>query len=286
MQEYELKSKALDAIITRKLVEIEAKKRGLSVESFVEQEIDSKVAEPSEAAIEAYYLAQQDKINARLEEVRPQLVQALKQAQIQQARQAYVAKLKDRSDLSVMLRPPSVDIAFDPARLRGSRDAVITIVEFSDFQCPFCGKIQPVLSGLLSKYQGRVKLAFRDFPLRKIHPLAQQAAEASRCAAEQGKFWEYHDRLFQDSSKLSSAHLAEHARSIGLDVSTFDACVAAGKYSSSIEADLQDGTRIGITGTPAIFINGIFVGGAQPAAALEKAIDAELARLVKNRRPH
>jgi protein-disulfide isomerase len=278
MQEFELKNKALEALITRRLLEAEAKKRAVSVEEFVEQEIDSKVGEPNDAAVEAFYLAQQDRINGRLDEVRPQVIQALKQARIQQARQAYLVALREKAQLAVFLRPPSVDIVSDPARVRGAASAPITIVEFSDFQCPFCSKIQPVLSGLLKKYEGRVKLAFRDFPLRQIHPLAQRAAEASRCAAEQGKFWEYHDRLFAIPSRLDSASLNEHARAVSLDVGAFEACVAGGKFVSSIEADLQEGTKIGITGTPAIFVNGVFVGGAQSAAALEKAIDAELMR--------
>ena len=150
------------------------------------------------------------------------------------------------------------------------------IVEFSDFQCPFCRKVQSTLKNLLEKYQGQVSLAYRDFPLRGRHSQAELAAEASRCAAEQGKFWEYHDLLFANGDKLSRAGAAEMAQSLNLDEKQFDACLASDKYTKQIEQDLQDGIRAGVEGTPGIFINGILLSGAQPEAAFEKIIRAQL----------
>jgi protein-disulfide isomerase len=151
------------------------------------------------------------------------------------------------------------------------------IVEFSEFQCPFCQKVQPTIKNLISKYGGQVSLAFRDFPLRQMHPHAQMAAEASRCASEQGKFWEYHDLLFADGAKLDIASLKEYAHRLGLKDPQFNSCLESGKFKARIEEDLQEAVRAGLSGTPAFFINGIFVNGAQPPSVFEKVIEAELA---------
>jgi protein-disulfide isomerase len=277
-QEYELKIKALDAVINQKVLEAEAKRSSVSVDTLLEQNVEAARLEPTDTEVEAFYLAQQDRSGRRFEDLKPQMRQALKDAKVQRARLDYVARLREKAGVALLIRPPAVDLAYDSARVRGAADAKVTIVEFSDFQCPFCRNVQPVLTGLLTKYAGRVKLAYRDFPLRQIHPLAQGAAEASRCATEQGKFWEYHDVLIANPTKLAAANLPEHARSVGLDMAKFDACVASGKYRGQIEQDLQEGTRLGITGTPAIFINGIFMGGSQPAATFEKVIEDELSR--------
>ena len=147
-----------------------------------------------------------------------------------------------------------MEVTADPMRLRGNPDAPVTIVEFSDFQCPYCQIAQATVKELLEKYKGKVRLGFRDLPLRQIHPQAQLAAEASRCAAEQGKFWEYHDLLFA-GQKLDTAGLTAHAGNAGLDVERFEGCLKSEKYTPMIENDLQMGMKAGVTGTPAFFIN-------------------------------
>ena len=155
---------------------------------------------------------------------------------------------------------------------------LVTIVEFSDFQCPFCRKAYAVVKEVLSNHEGQVKVAYRDFPLRQIHPQAQIAAEAGRCAMEQGKFWQYHDRLFENQNKLD-----EHATGLGLNPKQFETCLDSGKYSAQIEEDVQAGNRLGVTGTPAFFINGVLVSGAQPASVFENRIAAELAAHAQQR---
>src|SRR6266849_629350 len=208
MQEYETKSKALDSLIRLKLVQAEAKKRGISAEKLIEQEVESKVAEPTDGEAEAYFWGQ-NRAGARFDEVKDQYRAALKRLKLQKARQVYADSLRATIDVAVMLRPPSVDVAYDPARVTGDPNAPVTIVEFSDFQCPFCQKTEATLKHLLAKYNGRGKLAYRDFPLHEIHGQAEKAAEASRCAGEQGKYWEYHDALFADQSKLDDGSLTE-----------------------------------------------------------------------------
>jgi len=276
-QEFDLKNRALDNLINQKLVEKEAAAKGIGKENLLEQEVDSKVADPAEAEIAAFYEAQKARINRPLDEVRAQIADGLKRMRVQEARQKYVKELREKSDVEVFFRAPKSEVAYDPTRVRGNPGAPVTIVEFSDFQCMFCQRVQPTLQQLLKKYEGKVKLAFRDFPLREMHPRAEPAAEASRCAGEQGKFWEYHDLLWTDLSKLDPAGLSGHAKTLSLDIAKFEACVAGGKYKADIEKDLRDGQKAGVSGTPGFFINGVFLAGAQPLPEFEKLIDAELA---------
>src|SRR5262249_33583260 len=152
----------------------------------------SKVADPTDSEIEAFYWGQ-GQAGVMTPEAKEQYRAALKGLKQQKARQAYADSLRGKIEVAVYLRPPSVEVEYDPARVKGDPQSPVTIVEFSDFQCPYCKKSQSTLTSLLAKYNGRVKLAYMDFPLRDIHSQAASAAEASRCAGEQGKFWEYHD---------------------------------------------------------------------------------------------
>ncbi|MBZ5516486.1 MAG: thioredoxin domain-containing protein [Acidobacteriia bacterium] len=276
-QEYQIKNTALQDVIRQKLLEAEAKERGVSTEELLKQEVDSKVSEPSDAEVEGYYLAIKNQIDQPLEQIKPQLVKALRALKTQQARQEYEDSLRSESEVVVLLRPPKVEVSYDPARVRGDRSAPVTIVEFADFQCPYCKKADATLNDLLAKYKGQVKLAYRDFPMRTLHTQAQIAAEAARCAEEQGKFWEYHDALFAaDQPKLDETGLSETARRLGLEENAFRSCLAGGKFKTSIEQDVQDGTKAGVVGTPAFFLNGVFVNGAQPEAEFEKIINSQL----------
>lgn len=277
-QEYEAKSKILDSLIRRKVVEMEAKKRGLTPDKLMEQEVDSKVPDPTDGEVEAYFIGQ-NRAGARLEDGKEQYRKALKQYQLMKAAQAYADSLRAKMDVAVLLRPPSLEVAFDPARVKGDPKAPVTIVEFSDFQCPFCKRAEPVLTSLLEKYKGRVKLAFMDFPLHEIHARAESAAEASRCAGEQGKFWEFHDSLFADQSKLADADLIARAKTIGLQEDLFKACLTSGKYKDRVDADRDAGMKVGVGGTPGFFVNGVFINGVKSQAEFEKVIDTQLSLL-------
>jgi protein-disulfide isomerase len=283
-QEYELKMKGLMNLIDQRVVAAEAKRAGVAAESLLEQNVDRKLPPPSAGEIEAYYLAQKDRINRPLSEVRPQVEQALIQARRQEARQEYLDQLQRTASVSILLTRPKADVKADAGRLRGNPGAAVTIVEFSDFQCPYCQAAQQTLKEVLAKYDGKVRLGFRDFPLRQIHPQAQQAAEASRCAGEQGKVWEYHDLMYANQAKLDGPGLTESARTAGLDVGAFTACLASGKFRPSIESDLQTGAASGVSATPAFYVNGALLVGVQPAAAFEKLIESELAAAAAGRR--
>jgi protein-disulfide isomerase len=276
-QEYQIKKKALDDLINQRVVEAEAKKKSLSTEKLYEQEVDAKVPEPTDVELNAIYTMQKEQINRPFEEVKAQLSQNLKRAKIQQARQEYSVRLRDQAKVAVLLSPPRVQVGFDPARVRGNAKARVMIVEFSDYQCPYCGQVEATLKSVLAKHEGTVALAFRDLPLTQIHPLAQGAAEASRCAGEQGKFWEYHDLLFGDQAGLDRNGLIAKAAKLQLDAKQFDSCISSGKFKAQIQQDSQEGMRAGVNGTPGFFINGVFLNGAQPESAFERAIQDQLA---------
>ena len=276
-QEYEIKRKALDTLIEQKLLEAAAKKKGLTTEKLLAQEVDSKVPDPSDAEIEGYYWGRKERISRPLADMKSQLRDALKQVKAQQARQDYLKTLRADSNVLVLLSAPRVEVGYDPARVRGNPKAPVMIVEFSDYQCPYCHQAELTVKEVLAKYGDKVSLAYRDYPLTAIHSQAESAAEGSRCALEQGRFWEYHDRLFT-ASNLDKDTLIEYARKLKLDDNQFGACLTSGKYKAEIDKDLEEGRKAGVSGTPGFFINGIVLSGSQPEDAFARVIDEELAR--------
>ncbi|MGD0835089.1 MAG: thioredoxin domain-containing protein [Polyangia bacterium] len=170
---------------------------------------------------------------------------------------------------------PAKKVALGGAPVRGPKDAPITVVLFSDFQCPFCGRVEPVLTELEKAYPGKVRVAWKNFPL-SFHNNAKPAAEAAMAANEQGKFWEMHDILFKNQQALSASDLEKYAQEIGLDMGRFKSAVESHRYAAQIEADMKQGSDLGVSGTPAAFVNGQLVSGAQPVDAYKKIVDAEL----------
>jgi protein-disulfide isomerase len=169
-----------------------------------------------------------------------------------------------------------MQILADDDPVKGDQNAPVTIVEFSDFQCPFCGRFwSQTLPQIKEDYidTGKVKFVYRDFPL-SFHQYAQKASEAAECADEQGKFWEYHDKLFENQQFLDTESLKQYAADLGLDTEKFNSCIDTGKYSSEVRKDFQDGQTNGVSGTPTFFINGQKLVGAQPYSAFQQIIDS------------
>ena len=277
-QEYDIKRKALDALIEQKILENAAKAKGLTTDQLLKQEVDARVKDPSDDVIQGFYLAQSGRLNRPLDDaLKVQLRESIKQAQSRQLRDDYIKSLRADNKVVVLLSPPRVQVAYDPKRLRGNAKAPVMIVEFSDYQCPYCHQIEPTVKKLLAKYGDKVSLSYRDFPLTAIHSQAMIAAEASRCALEQGKFWEYHDQLFTASS-LEKNSLIEYAKNLKLDDKQFESCLTSEKYKADIEKDEQDGRSVGVNGTPGFFINGVSVSGARPESEFAQIIDDELSR--------
>jgi protein-disulfide isomerase len=163
------------------------------------------------------------------------------------------------------------------APIRGSKDAAITIVAFSDFQCPFCARVNPTLAQILQAYPDKVKLAFKHLPLR-IHPDSPAAHAAAESAHRQGKFWEMYDKIFANQREIKPDKLREHAKEIGLDLKKFDEDVVSADVKKRIDTDSQEADKLGVSGTPAFFINGRYLSGAQPFENFKKMIDEELAK--------
>jgi protein-disulfide isomerase len=184
-----------------------------------------------------------------------------------------------------------VNVSADDDAVLGNPNAPVTIIEFSDFQCPFCRKFyKETLPQIKKEYllTGKAKLVYRDFPLVQIHPGATPAAEGAECAKEQGKFWEMHDAIFDEQEKQGSGtvqftanDVKQWAAKIGLNTSKFNQCLDSGKYKQEVEKDIADGSAAGVTGTPAVFVNGRLIVGAQPFAAFKAVIDEELKKLGK-----
>jgi protein-disulfide isomerase len=275
-QEYEVERRALDDVVNQRVLAKEAASQNTTPEKLLAGRTSSQL-EPTEGELTAFYLGQKDRINRPFADVKPQLRQNLMQLRADQAKQIFLANLREKYKVAILLAPPRVNVTVDDSRAKGNAAAPLTIVEFSDFQCPYCRQAQATVAEVMSKYPGRIRLAFRDYPLAALHPQAQLAAEASRCAAEQGKFWEYHDRLFANQNKLSPPELLEHARALQLDDRQFDTCLQSGKNRPSIDRDRQEGSAAGVNATPAFFLNGILLSGAQPAAAFAKILEQELA---------
>lgn len=172
--------------------------------------------------------------------------------------------------------PEIIEVSADDDAVRGPENAPVTIIEFSDYQCPFCGRAEATINQILETYPTQVKVIFRDFPLG-FHQHAQKAAEAAECAGEQGKYWEMHDKLFENQRALDVDSLKKYAAEIGLDTETFNSCLDNGDMASEVQKDFQDGQAAGVSGTPTFFINGEKLVGAQPFSAFKAVIDSKLA---------
>jgi len=277
-QIYQVKRQALDDVVAELLIQKAAKDKGMSPEAYLAEEVDSHVEPPTDKQIEAFYEQQKAQIRAPLDEVRGKISDYLKRSGVNEKRSQLVARLREGGEGKVRLEPPRTQVTLDGAAFTlGDEGAPIVLVEFSDFQCPYSKRAQPSVQQVLDKYKGKVRYAFFDYPL-PFHKEAQKAHEAVRCAAEQGKAVAYSERLFEDQKKLGVKDLKEHAEDLGLDEKKFDACLDSGAYASQVEQSVEKGKQAGVTGTPAFFVNGILISGAQPFDAFQSVVEEELAR--------
>ncbi|HKD41470.1 MAG TPA: thioredoxin domain-containing protein [Myxococcaceae bacterium] len=275
-QKFQLRKQGLDKLVMDKLIKAEAAKKGMTQEQYVKSEIEDKVPPPSDQQVQDFFNQNKARLppDSKLETFKPQIVNYLTQTQRQQRAQTVYDQLRKENKVVVKLSEPRQQVeAKGPAR--GPNNAPITLVEFSDFQCPFCGKAHDTVEQVMQSYAGKVRLVFRHFPL-EFHKNAEKAAEASMCANEQGKFWEYHDVLFKNQQTLEVPQLKDHATEVGLDGSTFATCLDSGKYKKAVDEDMAAGQKVGVSGTPAFFINGVMLSGAQPFDEFKKVIDQEL----------
>lgn len=276
MERYELLKQGTDQLVAERLLELEAKQRDMTLDELISQEVEAKVDEPTEAEIDAFYEERKARIRQPKEEVAGQIRDFLLGQRLEAVQGELIEGLKKKHGYQLLLAPIRVTVAADGFPAKGPADAPVTIVEFSDFECPYCARVNPALDDVVEKYGDDVRLVFRQFPLMNIHPNAQKAAEASLCANEQGKFWEMHDAMFKEQRSLGVEQLKEKAARLDLDASAFNECLDSSRFAEAVMADLRAGTELGVSGTPAFFINGRFMSGAQPFDALAAIVEEEL----------
>jgi len=277
-EEFNAKLKILHQIIGERLLAREAAARKVSVDDLVQAEVQGKVAAVTEADVNKAYETLKERRKDKPEaELRKLIEENLKQQRSQTRRNEFLRELRDKGDVRLLLDPPRVSVRDGGDPSQGPKDAPVTIVEFSDFQCPYCARMAPTFKRLHEAYGDKIRVVFRNFPLT-IHPQASKAAEAAACANDQGKFWEMHDKLFADQQKLQLADLKATAAAIGLDAQAFAECLDSGKHEPTWKADGADGQRYGVSGTPAFFVNGRLISGSQPYEAFAQVIDDELQR--------
>ncbi|MFE8600437.1 thioredoxin domain-containing protein [Archangium violaceum] len=278
-QKQQLRKQGLEGLVVERLVQAEAKKRNLTEEQLIKAEVDDKIPQPPEAELKKMYEEAKERLppGTTYEQVKPQIVDFLSGSKKQERAREFFAELKKNANVQLTLPEPPRErktVAATGAA-KGPENAPITIVEFSDFQCPYCSRANESVEQVLKAYPNQVRLVFRHFPL-DFHQQAPKASEAALCAQDQGKFWEMHDKLFANQKALEVPALKGYAKELSLDTGKFDKCLDSGEKGSIVQADLAEGKKVGVNGTPAFFINGILLSGAQPFDEFKSVIDAEL----------
>jgi protein-disulfide isomerase len=277
-QRYEALREGLDDMIAAELIQQEAKARGVSVEALQKTEIEGKITAPTDEEIQKVFDDNKAQLKGQtLEQVKPQIVQYLNGQRAQERLVAFIEELKTKHKTTIALKPPIIDVATAGRPERGgSAKAPVTIIEFSDYQCPFCKRAEDSVNKVMQVYGDKVRLVFRDYPL-PMHSQARPASEAAACANAQGKFWQYHAKLFENQTALGEDKLKQYAKDVGLDEAKFADCLAKKPFKDAIDKDIADGGQVGVSGTPAFFINGRMLSGAQPFEKFKEIIDEEIA---------
>ena len=265
---FDLKRQTLESMTDDYLIQQAAERDKLSVPDYMKKEFTGK-SSVTDAQAKAFYEKNKQQGTAPFDKIKPQLLQLMN-------RQALLDRLRKDQPVKILLEPKRLAIDSSGHPALGPKDAPVTIVEFTDFQCPFCKASEATLKQLHDRYGDKIRLVHMDYPL-PFHQHAHDAATAGRCANEQGKFWQFHDSLFANQGKLAPADLKATAKTLGMNSAKFDECFDKSKFDTEIKADQAVGEKVGVDGTPAFFIDGRPLTGAQPAPKFEDLIDDELA---------
>jgi len=272
---YETQRKALDAFVDEYLLERQARKENVTTEELLKRHIESAIEkDPSEEVLKVYYEGVDS--NEPFETAKGKIREYIRQRRIGKAKAAYVQSLRSEAKVAMRLEPPRADISLKQTPIRGAKNAAVTVVEFADYECPYCQVIHPQLTKLQAETGDKVAYAFKDLPLPS-HANAQKAAEAAHCAGAQGKYWEYHDYLFT-KKQYDVPKLKEAARALQLSGDVFDKCLDSGAQAAIVKSSLDEAQALSIPGTPSFFINGRFLTGPASYEALRNAIQEELGR--------
>jgi protein-disulfide isomerase len=278
LQRYQLVEAALDQLVRDRLLDAEAEARGLTTDEFIAAETGG-IEPVTEEQVTEWYNRNEASLGGRsLEELRPQIADYLEGTRRQQVVNQLAQGLRQEMEVVYLLEPFRVELDNADAPALGPADSPVTLTEFSDFECPYCGRFFPTLQRLRENYGDQLRVVYRQFPLDN-HPNAYSAALASLCAHEQDRFWEMHDLLFSEQDRLDVESLKEKASRLGLDRARFDECLDSAQYSEQIREDVREGNRVGVQGTPAIYVNGVPVPrGNAPYSVIAGMIDEELER--------
>jgi protein-disulfide isomerase len=277
-ERHQVLEKNLDRLIEERLLAAEAARLGVSEKALLATEVDSKVKPPTQAEVEAFYEANKARISQPREQVLPQISEYLQREAYGKAKSEFIQRLNVRYRATTSLDIFRLHIDTEGHPSKGPEGAPVTIVEFSDFQCTYCKAVESTLREILKNYSTQVRLVYRQYPIAAIHPDAYKASEASFCAGAQGRFWEMHDLLLNEPGSLKEEALKARAAKLQLDAAAFNSCLQSGKFADRVKQDVRDGARAGVSGTPALFINGRLLTGAQPYTEIAKIIDEELRR--------
>ena len=277
-QEFQLKTEGVKNLVFRRLLEREAAKAGVTPEEFHSTHVAAKAAQPSEQEIQETLNRYRSQLPRDDAEARARVVDFLRAQKVQEREGVLRAEWMDRYQVRILLEPPRIQVPQSVADLsKGPADAPVVIVEFSDYECPFCKRSQETMKQIKAAYGDKVRFVYKHFPL-PMHRNARKAAEASLCAADQGKFWELHERLFAFQGDLNLEAVKALAAEAGVEMAILDACLESGLRARDVVADMGLGQSLGIGGTPAFFVNGRLLSGAQPFPAFKEIIDDELRR--------
>ncbi len=274
-QYYQAELKALDEYIENKLLEDEARKRNMSVDELLDKEVVSKVQNPTDEQLQFFY----DDLNVKdtFANLRDKIFDHVRQRRIAKLRAAFIESIRTKSEVLITLAPPSADFPLEGAPRLGPENAPVRLVEFADYQCPYCAKVNPHIAKLRQEFGDKVSVYFKDLPLQ-MHANARKAAEAARCAGDQSKYWEYHDQLFK-TTQLEPQNLKQIARDMKLDGDKFDKCLDEGAQAAAVQKDLSDAQQLGLSGTPAFFLNGQYFSGAVDYNTIRDMVNQQLTKV-------
>jgi protein-disulfide isomerase len=278
-ERYDLLRQALEALAVEKMVTQEAESFGITPEELLKQEIQDKITPATPEEVARFYEQNKARAGGRsLEDVASSIERQLNQNRSASQRDRFLGALKEKSGFQVLLEAPRYDVPIpEGIEIQGVADAKVTVVEFADYQCPYCRRAHPGVERLLADYGDKIRYVFLDFPL-DFHPRATPAAVAAHCAAEQGKYWEYHNNLMEMTGDLSDGDLAKRAEALQLNMDEFSACATSGRHEAKVDYGYKTGQELGVTGTPSYFINGRMLVGARPFEEIKAIVDEELAR--------
>jgi protein-disulfide isomerase len=271
-QVFVAEQKALEDLIDDRVLEMEAARQHITVAQLVDREITSKVKDPSDDQLELYY--EDSNSSEPFETVKPKILDLIRQRRTGKIRAAYLQQLRSQANVLITLAPPVADFALGDAPRLGSAKATVKLVEFADYECPYCAKVHPFVMKLHEEFGDQVAIYFKDLPL-PMHKQARKAAEAARCAGAQGKFWEYHDALFS-SNLLDVPQLKKDARQLNLDGPRFDKCLDSGEEAAAVQKDFEQGQQLGLAGTPSFFVEGHYFSGGVDYATLRDMVVQQL----------